>query len=92
MRIPELLNLVYELIDNTELTKKEKNSLAANIKKQYGITVKDFRTAGKEITTINLRRLIYPLIKNYDSIKDINSINEVIQTMTEDFLFADKMQ
>jgi len=85
MRIPELLNLVYELIDNTELTKKEKNSLAANIKKQYGITVKDFRTAGKEITTINLRRLIYPLIKNYDSIKDINSINEVIQTMTEDF-------
>lgn len=85
MKIPELLNLINELVSNEELTKKERNSLASNIKKQYGITMKDLRYCAREISIRNLRSLISPLIENYDSIKDLNSINEVLQTMAEDY-------
>ena len=85
MKIPELLNLINELVSNEKLTKKERNSLASNIKKQYGITMKDLRYSGREISIRNLRSLISPLIENYDSVKDLNSINEVLQTMAEDY-------
>ena len=85
MKIPELLNLINELVSNEKLTKKERNSLASNIKKQYGITMKDLRYSGREISIRNLRSLIRPLIENYDSVKDLNSINEVLQTMAEDY-------
>ena len=85
MKIPELLNLINELVSNEQLTKKERNSLASSIKKQYGITIKDLRYSGREISIRNLRSLIRPLIENYDSVKDLNSINEVLQTMAEDY-------
>lgn len=85
MKIPELLNLINELVSNEKLTKKERNSLASSIKKQYGITIKDLRYSGREISIRNLRSLIRPLIENYDSVKDLNSINEVLQTMAEDY-------
>lgn len=84
MKIPELLNLINELVNNKELTPSEKKSLSSQIKRQYAITLKDLRCNGKEISIGNLRRLIAPLIKNYESVKDLNSINEILQTMIED--------
>lgn len=85
MKIPELLSLIEELVSNKKLTPKERKSLASNIKKQYGITIKDLRCSGREISIINLRSLINPLIKNYNSVKDLNSVNELLQTMAEDY-------
>lgn len=84
MKIPELLSLIDELVSNDELTKSQKKSLASQIKKQYAITLRDLRYKGKEISIGNLRSLIKPLIENYESVKDLNSINEILQTMTED--------
>ena len=85
MRIPELLDLINQLVKSTELEKKERISLASNIKKQYRITMRDFKYSGKEISIKTLKSLIIPLIENYGSIKDLNSINETIQIMVQDY-------
>lgn len=85
MKISELLSLINELVSNETLTKKERTSLASNIKKQYGITMKDLRYRGNKISIRSLRGLISPLIKNYDSVKELNSINELLQKMAEDY-------
>ena len=88
MRIPELLDLINQLVKSTELEKKERISLASNIKKQYRITMRDFKQSGKEISIKTLRSLITPLIENYGSIKDLNAINETIQIMVQDYDIA----
>ena len=85
MKISELVKLINELVCNKNLTKNMRYSLASKIKKQYGITMKDMKSNGKKISIENLRTLVRPLIENYDSVKDLNSINEVLQTIAEDY-------
>lgn len=88
MKKQELLELITELSTNTELTKKERNSLASKIKKQYAIMMRDLKYNGKKISIENLRNLINPLTENYDNIKELNSINEMIQTIIQDYDIA----
>lgn len=85
MKISELLNMINKLVNDKEILPRERKSLASNIKKQFGITIRELKRNGKEISIENLRNLIKPLIENYDSVKDLNSINEVLQTMAENY-------
>ena len=84
MKIPELLNLINTFVNTTEASEKAKRSLASSIKKHYNITMHELKVNGISMRIENLRSLISPLMKNYETIKNYNSINEVMQTMAED--------
>ena len=85
MKIPELQKLINQLTDTDDLSLKEKKSLASKIKKNYNITMQDLRKNGQNISLDNLKKLINSLIEDYDKIKDIETINEIIQIMVEDY-------
>lgn len=84
MKIPELANLINEFVSNEELTEREKKSRIANIKRQYQMTIQDFKKRDIHISLHDLRQLFRPLLENYENIKDYSSINEVLQLMAEE--------
>ena len=58
--------------------------MASNIKRQYNIIIQKYKSNGKKISFISLKKLITPLIENYDNVKNYNSINEFIQAVSEE--------
>ena len=88
MKIPKLVELVETFVEEKDITEKEKKSRAANIKKQYKITLQELKANGRIISFQDLQRLMKPLIENYDWIKDNNSINETLQSMVEELRFV----
>ena len=84
MKIYELENLVIEFANNKSLSENQKKSLASNIKRQYNIIIQKYKSNGKKISFISLKKLITPLIENYDNVKNYNSINEFIQAVSEE--------
>ena len=85
MLIKQLLDSIHELVNNEELSNKKRKALASKIKRQYNILIQDYRTKGREISIINLRKLLNPLVKNYEKIKNLDSINSAMQVMAENF-------
>ena len=88
MEIQKLVELVETFIEEKDITEKEKKSRAANIKKQYKITLQELKANGRIISFQDSQRLMKPLIENYDWVKDNNSINETLQSMAEELKFV----
>lgn len=84
MKFYELENLVKGFVNNKELSDNQKKSLASNIKRQFNIKLQEYRIKGNKISFNNLKKLINPLIKNYDYVKDYNTINEFIQIISKE--------
>lgn len=84
MKFYELENLVKEFVNNKELSDNQKKSLASNIKRQFNIKLQEYRIKGNKISIFNLKKLINPLIENYDDVKEYNTINEFIQIISKE--------
>ena len=84
MKINELEDLVKKFANSKNLSENERKSLASNIKRQFNITIQNYKSRGKKISFVSLKKLITPLIENYDDVKNYNSINEFIQIISKE--------
>ena len=89
MDIPTLKKHINDLVNGENISDKGKKSLASSIKKGYNIYIKDLRSNGYNISRDNLQELVSPLIKNYDKVKNIPTINEFMQIIANDYKTLD---
>lgn len=90
MKIPELIDLINEFVfgkdleTEEKLNEKHKKSKASNIKRQYNMLIQNKKASGKKIQLRDLKKLIAPLLENYQEVSKYEPINETLQLMAED--------
>lgn len=90
MKIPELIDLINEFVSGKDLAteeklnEKQKKSKASNIKRQYNMLIQNKKASGKKIQLRDLRKLMAPLLENYQEVSKYEPINETLQLMAED--------
>lgn len=90
MKIPELIDLINEFVfgkdlaTEEKLNEKQKKSKASNIKRQYNMLIQNKKASGKKIQLRDLKKLMAPLLENYQEVSKYEPINETLQLMAED--------
>lgn len=90
MKIPELIDLINEFVfgkdleTEEKLNEKHKKSKASNIKRQYNMLIQNKKASGKKIQLRDLKKLMAPLLENYQEVSKYEPINETLQLMAED--------
>ena len=96
MKIPELIDLINEFVfgkdlaTEEKLNEKQKKSKASNIKRQYNMLIQNKRASGKKIQLRDLKKLMAPLLENYQEVSKYEPINETLQLMAEDNMTTQK--
>lgn len=85
MSINEIESLIKKLVEEENMSDKERKSLSARIKRLYNIEKQELKSNGDNFSFEDLNELINILIENYEKVKDIETINEVMQEIAEDY-------
>lgn len=81
-RMTDLLNQLDEM---DSLSNNQKKALASNIKKTYDLLKKELLISGIFFDGITLKLYINKIIDNYEKVKDLKSINMLMQEIAEDY-------